>query len=137
MTFDVEKTRKDFPILSRDIQRNNLTYLDNAASSQKPIDVLEGIKQFESNDYSNVHRGLHTLSVLSTSAYEESRKIVQKFLNAKSLEEIIFTSGGTDIVNLVASSYADEHLSKGDEIIITTMEHHANIVPWHFLRERK
>ena len=137
MTFDVEKTRKDFPILSREIQGNNLTYLDNAASSQKPIDVLEGIKQFESNDYSNVHRGLHTLSVLSTSAYEESRKIVQKFLNAKSLEEIIFTSGGTDSVNLVASSYADEHLSKGDEIIITTMEHHANIVPWHFLRERK
>ena len=75
MTFDVEKTRKDFPILSREIQGNNLTYLDNAASSQKPIDVLEGIKQFESNDYSNVHRGLHTLSVLSTSAYEESRKI--------------------------------------------------------------
>ena len=137
MTFDVEKTRKDFPILSREIQGNNLTYLDNAASSQKPKDVLEGIKQFESNDYSNVHRGLHTLSVLSTSAYEESRKIVQKFLNAKSLEEIIFTSGGTDSVNLVASSYADEHLSKGDEIIITTMEHHANIVPWHFLRERK
>ncbi len=137
MTFDVEKTRKDFPILSREIQGNNLTYLDNAASSQKPTDVLEGIKQFESNDYSNVHRGLHTLSVLSTSAYEESRKIVQKFLNAKSLEEIIFTSGGTDSVNLVASSYADEHLSKGDEIIITTMEHHANIVPWHFLRERK
>jgi len=137
MTFDVEKTRKDFPILSREIQGNNLTYLDNAASSQKPIDVLEGIKQFESNDYSNVHRGLHTLSVLSTSAYEESRKIVQKFLNAKSLEEIIFTSGGTDSVNLVASSYADEHLSKGDEIIITTMEHHANIIPWHFLRERK
>ena len=137
MSFDVEKTRKDFPILSREIQGNNLTYLDNAASSQKPIDVLEGIKQFESNDYSNVHRGLHTLSVLSTSAYEESRKIVQKFLNAKSLEEIIFTSGGTDSVNLVASSYADEHLSKGDEIIITTMEHHANIVPWHFLRKKK
>ena len=137
MTFDVEKTRKDFPILSREIQGNNLTYLDNAASSQKPIDVLEGIKQFESNDYSNVHRGLHTLSVLSTSAYEESRKIVQKFLNAKSLEEIIFTSGGTDSVNLVASSYADEHLSKGDEIIITTMEHHANIVPWHFFKREK
>ena len=88
MTFDVEKTRKDFPILSREIQGNNLTYLDNAASSQKPIDVLEGIKQFESNDYSNVHRGLHTLSVLSTSAYEESRKIVQKFLNAKSLDPV-------------------------------------------------
>ena len=137
MTFDVEKTRKDFPILSREIQGNILTYLDNAASSQKPMEVLEGIKQFESNDYSNVHRGLHTLSVLSTSAYEESRKIVQKFLNAKSSDEIIFTSGGTDSVNLVASSYADENLSQGDEIIITTMEHHANIVPWHFLRERK
>ncbi len=137
MIFDVEKTRKDFPILSREIQGNTLTYLDNAASSQKPMEVLEGIKQFESNDYSNVHRGLHTLSVLSTSAYEESRKIVQKFLNAKSSEEIIFTSGGTDSVNLVASSYADENLSQGDEIIITTMEHHANIVPWHFLRERK
>ena len=137
MTFDVEKTRKDFPILSREIQGNTLTYLDNAASSQKPMEVLEGIKQFESNDYSNVHRGLHTLSVLSTSAYEESRKIVQKFLNAKSSDEIIFTSGGTDSVNLVASSYADENLSQGDEIIITTMEHHANIVPWHFLRERK
>ena len=137
MIFDVEKTRKDFPILSREIQGNTLTYLDNAASSQKPMEVLEGIKQFESNDYSNVHRGLHTLSVLSTSAYEESRKIVKKFLNAKSSEEIIFTSGGTDSVNLVASSYADENLSQGDEIIITTMEHHANIVPWHFLRERK
>ena len=137
MSFNIDNTRKDFPILTREIQGNTLTYLDNAASSQKPFEVLDGIKKFESNDYSNVHRGLHTLSVLSTSAYEESRKTVQKFLNAKSPDEIIFTSGGTDSLNLVASSYADANLSHGDEIIITTMEHHANIVPWHFLRERK
>ena len=137
MSFNIDNTRKDFPILTREIQGNTLTYLDNAASSQKPFEVLDGIKKFESNDYSNVHRGLHTLSVLSTSAYEESRKTVQKFLNAKSPDEIIFTSGGTDSFNLVASSYADANLSQGDEIIITTMEHHANIVPWHFLRERK
>ena len=137
MSFNIDNTRKDFPILTREIQGNTLTYLDNAASSQKPFEVLDGIKKFESNDYSNVHRGLHTLSVLSTSAYEESRKTVQKFLNAKSPDEIIFTSGGTDSFNLVASSYADANLSHGDEIIITTMEHHANIVPWHFLRERK
>jgi cysteine desulfurase/selenocysteine lyase len=137
MSFNIDNIRKDFPILTREIQGNTLTYLDNAASSQKPFEVLDGIKKFESNDYSNVHRGLHTLSVLSTSAYEESRKTVQKFLNAKSPDEIIFTSGGTDSFNLVASSYADANLSHGDEIIITTMEHHANIVPWHFLRERK
>ena len=92
MSFNIDRTRKDFPILSRQIQGNKLTYLDNAASSQKPLEVLEGIKQFESSEYSNVHRGLHTLSVLSTSAYEESRKITQKFLNAKLPEEIIFTS---------------------------------------------
>ena len=137
MIFNIDRTREDFPILARQIQGNKLTYLDNAASSQKPREVLEGIKQFESSEYSNVHRGLHTLSVLSTSAYEESRKITQKFLNAKLPEEIIFTSGGTDSINLIASSFADENFIEGDEIIITTMEHHANIVPWHFLRERK
>ena len=137
MSFDVEETRKDFPILKRKIQGNNLIYLDNAASAQKPNEVLDRIKEFESNDYSNIHRGLHTLSVLSTSAYEESRVILKDFLNAEFSDEIIFTMGGTDSINLVAYSYAEQNLNTNDEIIITTMEHHANIVPWHFLRERK
>ena len=137
MNFDVEETRKDFPILKRKIQGNDLIYLDNAASAQKPNEVLDKIKEFESNDYANIHRGLHTLSVLSTSAYEESRIILKDFLNAESSDEIIFTMGGTDSINLVAYSYAEQNLSSNDEIIITTMEHHANIVPWHFLRERK
>jgi len=137
MNFDVEETRKDFPILKRKIQGNDLIYLDNAASAQKPNEVLDRIKEFESNDYANIHRGLHTLSVLSTSAYEESRIILKDFLNAESSDEIIFTMGGTDSINLVAYSYAEQNLSSNDEIIITTMEHHANIVPWHFLRERK
>ena len=118
MSFNIDRTREDFPILAKQIQGNKLTYLDNAASSQKPLEVLEGIKHFESSEYSNVHRGLHTLSVLSTSAYEESRKITQKFLNAKLPEEIIFTSGGTDSINLIASSFADENFIEGDEIII-------------------
>ncbi len=137
MSFDIKNTIKDFPILERKIQDNPLTYLDNAASSQKPLEVLNAIKEFESNNYSNVHRGLHTLSVLSTTAYEGSRVIIKDFLNAEFPEEIIFTMGGTDSINLVAYSYAGQHLKENDEIIITTMEHHANIVPWHFFRERK
>ena len=121
MSFDIKNTIKDFPILERKIQDNPLTYLDNAASSQKPLEVLNAIKEFESNNYSNVHRGLHTLSVLSTTAYEGSRVIIKDFLNAEFPEEIIFTMGGTDSINLVAYSYAGQHLKENYEIIITTM----------------
>jgi len=133
---DVQKLRLDFPILAREVNGKKLVYLDNGASSQKPQIVIDAISNAYSNEYSNVHRGLHYLSNIATDNYENVRSIVQKFLGAEFEEEIVFTSGTTEGINLAAYAWGTKHLKNGDEIILSTMEHHANIVPWHFLRER-
>jgi cysteine desulfurase/selenocysteine lyase len=137
MTFDLEKVRADFPILSEVIHGNRLVYLDSGASAQKPVQVLDRMDYAFRHEYANVHRGLHTLANRATEAYEGGRHAVQKFLNAARPEEIIFTRSATEAINLVASSFAGPRISEGDEIVTTIMEHHSNIVPWHFHRERK
>jgi cysteine desulfurase / selenocysteine lyase len=135
-TFDVSDVRADFPILARKVNGKPLVYFDNAASAQKPKAVLDAVRQFAETSNANVHRGLHTLSNLATDAYEAARGKVAAFLNAPSPSQVIFTGGGTDSFNLVASSLG-QSMSAGDEIILSEMEHHSNIVPWHFLREHK
>ncbi|MCB1385250.1 MAG: cysteine desulfurase [Nitratireductor sp.] len=134
--YDVEKIRADFPILSREVYGKPLVYLDNGASAQKPNAVIDAVNHVYSHEYANVHRGLHFLSNAATDAYEKARETVRRFLNAEKLEEIAFTSGATAAINLVAYGWAMRHLKEGDEIILSQMEHHSNIVPWHFLRER-
>lgn len=135
--YDVERIRNDFPILSREVNGKPLVYLDNGASAQKPQVVIDAIANAYSNEYSNVHRGLHFLSNLATDKYESVRGVIAKFLNAASEDEIILNSGTTEGINMVAYSWAMPRLQAGDEIILSVMEHHANIVPWHFLRERQ
>ena len=135
--YDVERIRADFPILFRDVHGKPLTYLDNGASAQKPKSVLEAIDYAYSMKYSNVHRGLHYLSNEATSAFEAARASVKTFLNAASENEIIFTKNATEAINLVASSYGGMVLGEGDEVVLSIMEHHSNIVPWHFHRERR
>lgn len=135
MAFDVEAVRAQFPILSRQVNGKPLIYLDSAASAQKPRAVIDAMTAVMEGSYSNVHRGLHTLANETTDAYEAARKSVAKFINAGE-DEIVFTKGGTEAINLVAAGLGAS-LVPGDEILLTVMEHHANIVPWHFLRERK
>ncbi len=137
MTVDLDRVRADFPILEEKVHGHRLVYLDNGASAQKPRQVLDRIQQAYARDYANVHRGLHTLSTRSTEAYEAARESVRAFLNAGRVEEIVFTKGATEALNLVAESFAGPRVSEGDEIVLSIMEHHSNIVPWHFLRERK
>lgn len=137
MTYDVQKIRADFPILSREVNGKPLVYLDNGASAQKPQVVIDAITTAYSHEYSNVHRGLHYLSNLATDKYESVRGTIAKFLNAPSEDEIVFNSGTTEGINLVAYGWAMPRMQAGDEIVLTVMEHHANIVPWHFLRERQ
>lgn len=134
--FDVERVRADFPILSREVHGKPLVYLDNAASAQKPRAVLDAIRNAYEHEYANVHRGLHYLSNMATDNYEKARESVRKFINARSADEIIFTRNATEAVNLVAQSFGGMHIGPGDEIVLTIMEHHSNIVPWHFHRER-
>ena len=134
---DVASVRADFPILSRTVNGRPLVYLDNGASAQKPQSVIDAVTRAYSGDYANVHRGLHTLSTLSTEAYEGVRAKVARFLNAPSEDEIVFTTGTTQGINLVSYAWAAPRLQPGDEIVLSIMEHHANIVPWHFLRERQ
>ena len=134
--FDVDAVRADFPILSREVHGKPLVYLDNGASAQKPKAVIDAVSYAYEQEYANVHRGLHFLSNAATDAYEAARHKVQKFLNAASEEEIVFTSGTTEAINLVAYGWAMAHMKEGDEIVLTIAEHHSNIVPWHFLRER-
>ncbi|MCB1443586.1 MAG: cysteine desulfurase [Methyloceanibacter sp.] len=136
-SFDVEAIRADFPILSETVHGKPLTYLDNGASAQKPRQVIETITRTYSAEYANVHRGLHHLSNLATANFEKARAKVRAFLNAAHDEEIIFTRNATEAINLVASSFGAPMTGEGDEILITIMEHHSNIVPWHFLRERQ
>ena len=135
--YDVDKIRADFPILSREVNGKPLVYLDNGASAQKPQVVIDAITQAYAQEYANVHRGLHYLSNLATEKYEGVRAIVAKFLGAKDEDEIVFTSGTTEGINLIAYGWAMPRFEAGDEIVLSVMEHHANIVPWHFLRERQ
>jgi len=137
MDFDLDKVRSDFPILSEQVNGHRLVYLDSGASAQKPSVVLERIQQAYAQDYANVHRGLHTLSNRSTEAFENARETVRRFLNAPDVNQIVFTRSTTEAINLVASSFAEPRTGEGDEIVISMMEHHSNIVPWHFLRERR
>ncbi|MFT9485921.1 MAG: cysteine desulfurase [Tepidibacillus sp.] len=125
-----QEIRKQFPILSQDVNGHPLVYLDSAATAQKPIQVIEAIEKYYREYNSNVHRGVHTLGTKATDAYEEAREKVRKFINAKSMEEIIFTRGTTSAINLVAQSYGRSFLKQGDEIVLTMMEHHSNLIPW-------
>jgi len=135
--FDVERYRADFPILFREIYGKPLVYLDSGASAQKPKQVLEAMDQLLRYDYSNVHRGIHYLSNTATQHYEDARETVAQFLGASSPEEIVFTKNVTEAINLVAYAWGTDNIKPGDEIVLSIMEHHSNIVPWHFLRERK
>ena len=135
--YDVEAVRRDFPILSREVYGKPLVYLDNAASAQKPQMVIDAISHAYSHEYANVHRGLHFLSNAATDAYEGAREKVRKFLNAGSVDEIIFTKSSTEAINTVAYGYGMPNIGAGDEIVLSIMEHHSNIVPWHFIRERQ
>jgi cysteine desulfurase / selenocysteine lyase len=134
--FDVDKIRQDFPILAEQIRKKPLVYLDNAATCQKPQAVIDSIVHLYSHDYANVHRGVHTLSVRSTDLFESARTKVKDFINARSDKEIIFVKGATEAINLVAQTYGKANIHNGDEIIITAMEHHSNIVPWQMLCEQ-
>lgn len=135
--YDVARIRADFPILSRTIYDKPLVYMDNGASAQKPRAVLEAIRKSYEEEYSNVHRGLHFLSNTATANYEAARQAVADFINAPSVDEIIFTSNATAAINLVAQSFGSIQIQEGDEIVLSIMEHHSNIVPWHFHRERR
>lgn len=135
--FNVDEIRKDFPILNREVNKKPLVYFDNGATSQKPEIVVEALSKYYKYENSNIHRGVHTLSQEATSAYEAVREKMQKYLSADQKEEIIFTKGTTDGINLIASSFGKHHLKAGDEVIISTMEHHSNIVPWQMICEEK
>ena len=135
-SYNIGRIREDFPILSREVHGQPLVYLDNAASAQKPKPVLDRLHRAYSEEYANVHRGLHYLANAATEAYEEARAKVAGFLNAGRSEEIVFTRSATEAINLVAHTFGAERIKAGDEIVLSIMEHHADIVPWHFLRER-
>src|SRR5579871_4609813 len=133
--FDVEKIREDFPVLKQTIHGKPLVYFDSAATAQKPFAVIDAIRKFHEVDCANIHRGVHELSQRSTAAYEETRLKAKRFLNARSKSEIIFVRGATEGINLVASSWGRKNVKEGDEIILSALEHHSNIVPWQMLCE--
>ena len=135
--YDIQKIRADFPILSREVYGKPLVYLDNGATTQKPRCVVDAITDEYYSVNANVHRGVHFLSQQATELHEASRETVRKFINADSINEIVFTRGTTESINLLASSFGEEFLSPGDEVIVSVMEHHSNIVPWQLLAERK
>lgn len=135
--YDIARVRADFPILSRQVNGRPLVYLDNGASAQKPQAVIDAVTRAYSQEYANVHRGLHYLSTVATEAYEAVRGKIARFLNAASEDEIVFATGTTEAINLVSYGWAAPRLQAGEEIVLSVMEHHANIVPWHFLRERQ
>ncbi|CAL8972211.1 Cysteine desulfurase [Rhodoplanes serenus] len=136
-SYDVARIREDFPALAMTVYGKPLVYLDNAASAQKPTAVLDRLTKAYTSEYANVHRGLHYLANAATEAYEGARETVRAFLNARRPEEIVFTRNATEAINLVAQSFGRERIGAGDEIVLSIMEHHSNIVPWHFLRERQ
>ncbi len=135
--YDVEAIRRDFPILSREVYGKPLVYLDNGASAQKPQAVIDAVSHAYSSEYANVHRGLHFLSNAATDAYEKARESVRRFLNAPNVDEIVFTKNATEAINTVAYGWGMPNIGEGDEIVLSIMEHHSNIVPWHFIRERQ
>ncbi len=135
--YDVAAIRRDFPILSRTVYDKPLTYLDNGASAQKPQAVIDAVSHAYTSEYANVHRGLHFLSNAATEKYEEAREIVRRFINAAHVEEIVFTRNATEAINLAAASFGGSVIGEGDEIVISIMEHHSNIVPWNFHREKR
>ena len=134
--FDVERVRADFPILSRTVHGKPLTFLDSGASAQKPRQVIDALSRCYEAEYANIHRGVYELSAKATDAYEGARARVQRFVNARSASEIVFTKGATEAINLVATSWGGAFLGEGDEVVLSVLEHHANIVPWQLLRER-
>lgn len=137
MSFDINKIRSDFPILKQKVRKKDLIYFDNGATSQKPEMVIERMNNYYRTENSNVHRGVHYLSQIATDAMESARETIRNFIKAKSISEIIFTKGTTEAINLVASSFGKAFINKGDEIIVSEMEHHANIVPWQMLCQEK
>ena len=134
---DTKEIKSKFPIFKNKINGKSLVYLDSANSSQKPKTVIDRISKFYSQEFSNVGRSVHSLAVTATNRFEETRDLMQKYINAKSREEIIFTKNATEAINLVASTYGEKFIENGDEILITELEHHANYVPWHFIRKKK
>lgn len=136
-TFEVENLRKDFPILSREVNGKPLIYFDNGATAQKPQSVIDVVNRYYSLENSNIHRGVHTLSQEATSAYEEARRKIQKYIGAQLPEEVLFTKGTTDGINLIAQTFGKHFLKAGDEVVISAMEHHSNIVPWQMICEEK
>ena len=137
MALNIEEIREDFPILHQEVYNKPLVYFDNAASTQKPLQVVEALTNYYLNDHANVHRGVHYLSQKATDKFEAARETTKRFFNAESSDEVIFTKGTTDGINLVAYSFGEAFIKEGDEIIISTMEHHSNIVPWQMLCDRK
>src|SRR5471030_1655503 len=136
-SFDVEKVRQDFPVLKQTVHGKPLVYLDSAATAQKPYVVVDAIRKFHEVDCANIHRGVHELSQRSTAAYEETRAKAKRFLNSRSKNELIFVGGTTEGINLVASAWGRTNVKAGDEIVISAMEHHSNIIPWKMLCEEK
>ena len=135
--FDVERIRRDFPILARDVRGKKLVYLDNAATSQKPRAVIDAIARYYEQENANIHRGVHFLSELATSKHDRARQTVRGFINASDVKELVFVRGTTEAINLVAQTYGRTHVGRGDEVLITAMEHHSNIVPWQILCDEK
>ena len=134
---DIKSVKSQFPIFKNKVNGKPLIYLDNANSSQKPRSVIDRISKFYSKEFSNIGRSVHSLAVTATNRFEETRDLMKKYINSKSRDEIIFTKNATESINLVASTYGDKFIKKGDEILITELEHHSNYVPWHFLRQKK
>ena len=134
---NIDNIKKEFPIFDEKIQNNDLVYLDSANSSQKPKIVIDKINEFYTKQFSNVGRSVHYLAVAATNMYENTRSSVQKYINAKDKNEIVFTKGATEALNLVANTLGQKYLEEGDEIILTELEHHSNYVPWHYLRKSK
>ena len=135
--YDIEKVREDFPILSREVHGKPLVYLDNAATTQKPLCVLDAMRDEYLNENANVHRGVHYLSVQATDLHEQARETVRRFLNAESASEIVFTRGTTEGLNLIAATFSEAMMEPGDEVIVSVMEHHSNIVPWQLAARRR
>ena len=134
---NIDNIKKEFPIFDNKVQNNDLVYLDSANSSQKPQKVINRIYDFYTKEFSNVGRSVHYLAVAATNFYENTRTSVQKYINAESADEIVFTKGATEAINLVANTFGQKFLKEGDEVLLTELEHHSNYVPWHFLRKAK
>ena len=134
---NIDNVKKEFPIFNNKVHNNDLVYLDSANSSQKPKAVVDRIYDFYTKEFSNVGRSVHYLAVAATNLYENTRVSIQKYLNAKDKDEIVFTKGATEAINLVANTFGQKYLNEGDEVLITELEHHSNYVPWHYLRNQK